>query len=385
MGTSLEYWPSKRWKIAICAAGHEHWFEPSLPFALIGSHPCCSGRVDELRIPPVAYIACCFEDSVEIWPTSPIAYPRWGVVEPEHPIIVGKQRIHVVHESHRTWDGVATKGRVPDDRVFNVVGTADTVDRKITFDWDGTPRSKTLGRRVMILGDDHPSTIRLHELGLHRCDHAVVSFGGSVWLINLQPAPTISNESQLVSRLHSTGAPVTLGQVSVRLGRAVPKKKTIPAPPLNKTSEAATDEAITGLAGRELSKESDPSVASKLRRHEPRKKSVDSLQSRHDYVTDEDLATPEALTSNVTDRLVTIDQEKFSRRRILVMSASLIGFCIALATIVWIFITFVLPMIALDESEPDPLQDSQPANSALGPRLDTQTSPSTTTPNTTTP
>src|SRR6056297_2556531 len=174
----MDYWPTARWKMVISDREGERWLEPSLPFALIGSHPCCEGRIDEIRVPPVAYFACCFDDSIEVWPVCPIAFPRWGLNEPEHSLAVGKHRVSLFHQSHRKWEKVAGRGNRPTN-TFHTVRGVDNVVRQITLDWDGKNRKKTLDRRVLIMGDDHPSTLRLYGQGLTRCNYAVVSTGAS--------------------------------------------------------------------------------------------------------------------------------------------------------------------------------------------------------------
>jgi len=316
----MDYWPSARWKMLISGTGSEQWIEPATPFALIGSHPCCVGRIEESRVPPAVYLACCFADSVEVWPLCPIAYPRWGVTLPEHNLSVGKHRISLFHQSHRLWPEVAKKGVIPDTNstTSGAVGVAQGVMRKISLDWDGKQRSKSLARRVMIMGGDHPSTLRLYGQGLESCDHAVICVGASVWLINLNPPPGETDPARLCKRLTSMSDPTHVGNIKVRLGRAIAEKP-------RKTPQYKLDASANG-----------PSFPSSSTR---------STETSSTPYSATGPSTPEALTSKLTDQLVRIDHRKFTRQRILVISAYTIGFAIAAAIVVWIVVELLLPMI----------------------------------------
>ncbi len=325
-GIEMEYWPSARWKILMVEHGVEQWVEPSLPFALIGSHPCCAGHVAEGRVPPVAYFACCFADAVEVWPLSPIAYPRWGVTLPEHTLSVGKKRISLFHESHRLWPQIADRGAIPDRNTAGV-GAAQGVKRKITLDWDGKPRSKLLARRVMIMGDDHPSTLRLHGQGLATCDHAVVCVGASVWLINLNPPEDETDPKRLCRRLSSMSDPLIVGKIKVRLGRAMQEKR--------RSQPALLVEGLHLAEERSVDAEAESAAA---------QGSVEAGPSSL-ALKESEFATPEALTSRLTDQLVRIDHDRFSRTRVIKLAVFAAGFLIALMIVIWIVFGLVIPMV----------------------------------------
>ena len=348
----MDFWPSSRWKIAICSGSDEQWIEPALPFALLGSHPCCTARIDEPRIPAVAYIACCFEDSIEVWPTCPIAFPRWGEVEPEHQLLVGKKRLSLVHQKHRAWQGLTSEDD-PAPEKFPTVGKIESIDRKITIDWDGVPRSKLLSRRVMIIGDDHPSTIRLHQQNLQRCDHAVISVGGSAWIVNLHPGVECDGELPLVSRLLSTSEPVKVGNVSIRLGRAVPKRNTRLQLPQTLTTAAAAQVAGDAGAGNQIAGAGAADAA--LRDIGTDRRDGDTQHRDSDPpprpAEHQGPLSPELLTSDVTARLVSIDNAKFRLVRGVKFYLFSALFGIGMLTVSWVFIQFILPWILVENSE----------------------------------
>lgn len=319
----MEYWPSARWKIQIALRGEERWVEPSLPFAMIGAHRCCVGCVNDYRVPDVAYFACCFSDGVEVWPLVPLAFPRWGLVEPEHSLSVGRARISLFHEKHRHWHkAVSTdtsERNQPLDReelgqLSPRIGNADVV-RRIRLDWDGKARSRTLKRRVLILGDDHPSTLRLHGLGLRRCDHAIVGVGDRVWMINLQPFDDQNSPEDLISELFP-GASCEIGRLKVSLGATLAIRH-----------RAACDPSLVNMSSGAVDDPSNPPQA----------------EAPAEVIAPP--ASPEAMTSSLTTRLVLIDKERFTRRRLISLFVYLMTFMISIVLLGWITVRLVVPLL----------------------------------------
>ena len=185
---------------------------------LIGSAPSCDICLDEPQLPPVAYLICNFERSVEVWPTSAIAFPRWGVMLPGQDLVVGRTRISVNHPSLTP----------------NANPKSEQVDLNVQFDWHGSVRKSRLRRPVTIMGSDQPSVLRLQGQRLHKCDHALVAQGSDLWLINLSHsndlldvAADASRESSFgslrdsqLTRLCSPGDAGRIGGVTVSIGAA---------------------------------------------------------------------------------------------------------------------------------------------------------------------
>lgn len=394
----MDYWPTARWKIAVSTGDMREWVEPTLPFVLIGSHACCEVQILDKRVPDVAYIACCFTDSVEVWPVCPIAFPRWGIAEPQHELMVGRSRISLFHPAHQGWEKAC-----PGERVQPHAEMHQSPLPQITLEWGGKPRPKTLYRRVTILGQDHPSTLRMYGQGMRRCDRAIVAANDWLGLISLVPGEC-SGAEDLVRRLAPGVAPIRVGRVMVSIGRsfhgpnpnmdvhlngdgtgtiaspATPcldspgksriqtsetgrqekaiiaespaptgerfagiKQPTRPAPPLEASNEpfgvqqhasappvprarVPKSKDRPGATATTVSKQSRPSIRSNPKTKRRR--------------------SPEALTTDVTDRLVSMDQDRFSQRRIVIQSAYTAGFIIAGAVLAWVLFSKLLPLIA---------------------------------------
>ncbi|MCP4885119.1 MAG: hypothetical protein GY904_00680 [Planctomycetaceae bacterium] len=363
----MNYWPAARWKIAIIEQGIERWIEPELPYALIGSHPCCTIQIAEPRVSPYVYFACCFADSVEVWPLCPIAFPRWGVTLPENSLAVGRKRISLFHQSHSLWPDIADRGGST-ERKDTTPGLAQGVRREITLDWDGKQRPKTLARRVMILGGEHPSTLRLYGQDLAACDHAIVCVDASVWLINLKPDPENRDAAKLCRPLTSMSAPETVGNIKLRLGKVIEPREqpdssvsktglssltAKPSPLQYSEKRTSEDRRSTGSSSKRRKPKGRKPKGRKPKRRKgdqsKKKRSSTSTSSRakdsSKLPSNTASTTPEALTSKLTDQLVRIDHARFNRRRILIISTITVGFLTALAIVLWIIFVLLIPKI----------------------------------------
>ena len=71
-----QLWEAPPWSLYLETRGLNEAakvYRPERPFVLIGASERCDIRLDEPQLPSVAYIACCFSGTVEVWPTSAIA------------------------------------------------------------------------------------------------------------------------------------------------------------------------------------------------------------------------------------------------------------------------------------------------------------------------
>lgn len=309
----MQYWPSSPWRIQIAGNDTAKIINPERPFALIGSHPACSVRIQERRVPPVAYIACCFEDSVEAWPLCPIAFPRWGICDHQHELIVGRTRINLVHPTHHQWSEIC-----PDEPPSTIDYRPSSIQQEphpiITLQWDRKLITKPLYRRVTIVGNEHPSTLRLHGQGLETCDHAIISVDQWTGLIDLNPRPDASLE-ELVHRLGDNQNAIQIAKISLCDGAASRLMK-----------------ASTTI---ERESQSNDKSASML---------PESSETPEETILDDE---PELLASKVTDRLVSIDQAKFTHRRMVLQAAYIAGFLCAGLIIIWVIVTQLIPLIQI--------------------------------------
>ena len=47
---------------------------------MVGGHPSCQIRIDKPGTPDLVYIVFSFNETIEVWPTTAIAFPRWGAL-----------------------------------------------------------------------------------------------------------------------------------------------------------------------------------------------------------------------------------------------------------------------------------------------------------------
>ncbi|MCA9139474.1 MAG: hypothetical protein KDB00_22025 [Planctomycetales bacterium] len=208
-------WKAQRWGARVRAKGEERWIDLNKPFALVGSDPRCDVQIGDSKLPSVVYLVVACGDRIEVWPTCPLAFPIWGRVNKNHILLVGKCRIQFYFKEDQESD-FSFVAELDDDSAdisqdnfeqdtsaasknagshANVAVSSEAMPTaKLILDWGRGPRYKSLNRNVSIIGEDHPSLIRLHHADLYRCDHGVVCFGDDVWLIELHPDRAAAND-----------------------------------------------------------------------------------------------------------------------------------------------------------------------------------------------
>ncbi len=261
--TQPKFWPWKPWRIDFQRGELRFSVEPTEPFVLIGSHERCGARLDDLRVPPVVYLACSFIDSIEVWPLCSIAFARWGLINSLDELVVGKTVVTISQAGDTTQaadraafrrpgepaisakpippvppSGPATHGHALNDAVITSLGSGGSLWEsdhvRLDLDCFDKWRTRDLRRRITILGSRHPSTLRLRAHRLKRVDRAIVSLDGRVWLIDLDPPPNHIPWNPIQS-LGTDTPPISLGSMRVSLGRRppeVPSRAQSPISPL---------------------------------------------------------------------------------------------------------------------------------------------------------
>ncbi|KAA5546295.1 hypothetical protein FYK55_05265 [Roseiconus nitratireducens] len=84
----------------------------------------------------------------------------------------------------------------------------------LILDWGSNIKMKTLRRSVSILGNDHPSTMRLRGRDLNRCECAVICFGPRVWIVELHPEQMAAND-ELIRELLPGDPSLMVGSIHV--------------------------------------------------------------------------------------------------------------------------------------------------------------------------
>tara|TARA_R110002073_G_scaffold222565_1_gene382759 strand:+ start:1896 stop:2909 length:1014 start_codon:yes stop_codon:yes gene_type:complete len=334
----MNHWPSSRWKIAYSKGLSHDWIEPSLPFALIGSHEACTLSLAEPRIPSAVYLACAFADGIEVWPLCAISFPRWGILSPQEELLIGRTAITFIQQDVNPSSGSSS---------------ADVAERqhsypKLVLSMDGESRTKTLRRRVTILGSRHPSTFRVHGLRLSPYDHAIITVNDSVWLIDLK-CPEGLTQEEWVTPLVPGGDPVAIGNMNVQLQATEGETDDITADLGNERhpfgSEAGESMLLRVREDRKRPHASSvvKSVPDKLTRKLNPNEVVEEDQNRSLVDDDED---DDELATRITDRLVSIQQRKTLRRRLVSMVAYGSAFLVAIFSITWIVVRLLIPAFA---------------------------------------
>lgn len=338
----MTLWPSRPWKITLSKRGEVKEVEPELPFALIGPHKQCTVRIPgaKNKFPPVVYFACSFTDAVQVWPLCAIAYPRWGKIRPEEEMLIGRiavtaQHIETATEEHRQAE----------DMTSDVVLTASSTSLfglekedhhgphpDIVLGFHGKCRTVKLRRRVTILGDQHPSTVRVHGQNLAPCDHAIVTFEDSVWVIDLR-LPRQGENTQQARKLEPDGTPIEVGNMTIALDKQ----------PANATEAANHSNAVTGpdaatigpkpAAARPPTPRPKPTEPRENAARTPKQSERESkpMAAQEPPATAaptaprDHVAEAESLASEITDRLITVrksDTAAYRKRLVLAMSVT---------------------------------------------------------------
>ena len=322
------------------------------PVALLGNHPSCDVRVGGSHGPAVAYVVAAFPDAVEVWPLDAVAFPRWGVIHSHHELLVGSHRISIEHPA------ATPGGTLPPDLPELAISTM--------LVWDRQPRAKVFRRRVTIIGESHPSVMRLHDRGLRACDHAAIVHQRSLWLLDLNPDRWGNSRRAPMVKLDTSGDTAQVGGATIRFVAAIAQQSLPPEVALLSRSGSAPgagsihlghlDSSVAAGKGSapnhddvtgndaEIDAGSDADLLETVQLN-----ATAGLQSSTSAVSDvgrDAVATPDTdvavaagarsdqLTARVTQRLVSINQHRFLRRRAPWVLASAIVFAIA----VWLLV-----------------------------------------------
>ena len=330
---AAHYWPSSQWCCLLSCGSSRSIIQLRLPFTLIGSHPLCGIRITDQRVPAVAYFACAFEDAVEVWPLCAIAFAQWGVVNSQHSILVGKHRIRLMHQTHPRWHLVSCVAAATEEVYscftdprsaigdYQPPAVASTC-LDLQLQWDGVPHVQPMARRVLILGADHPSTLRLRGLGLANCDHALVAAGDAIWKVRLDLNTNDQKLEDLVTKIRVGEGAVEIQRLRITVARGTTPycesidEAEIQSPlPIRNESMNLIDTAET---------EGEPV--------NPKRNLVSTESATGQAAASK---TPDALTSGVTERLIQLARAKANRRRMLAFAAMLMMTMGLLALIVW--------------------------------------------------
>ena len=297
-----------------------------LPFALIGSHPACNVQLAGVRAPRFSYLAIIIEDTVQVWPLCALAYSQWGDLPDGEKLRIGHAKIMLT--------------AVPKECPTEQHAQADTKNSKtLNFDLEtdslvvqigllGKEYSFVIGRHVVIVGEDHPSTLRIRSAGLKKCGYAIIASQDGCWIIELCPQQT-QTATDLVHAVKLDEPAVRVGDFSISVRRPSPDE-------LSAIESPDTTAALIKVTARQFVR---PASKPHSRTGSDKKKVATK--------SDRPVAEPDPLelTSDITNRLVSISRSRWSKQRLLKTTATITLALAAGVMLIWIFAEKLLPII----------------------------------------
>lgn len=164
-------WTKDPWSVGVSYNGQRQTVKLQYPFALVGSDPGCEIQVRQSRFPRLAYFLCLTTGGLEAWPLTALAKAHWGRLPEGNDLTIGGVRLTVQLDRSRVGGGA----QCPQTPVV------DLPLQVRCRDWQQTSR---LHHTVTIIGQDHPSVIRLADSGLQQCAGALVVDRQELWYVS---------------------------------------------------------------------------------------------------------------------------------------------------------------------------------------------------------
>ncbi len=336
----MAYWTESGWTVFACAVNDNLQFKQGLPFALIGSGAHCHLRLPVQDDLETAYFACNFNDRIEVWPLCAIAFPAWGIIPQDVEVLLGQYRLRFEKSLSPRHDRSGWNLH-PDQVSINALSALQS-DVELTMVWGQKSVTKKIARSVTIIGSQHPSVWRTRGRGMLACDHAIVCVQNRIWLVDLHPfEKSLKNPS--IFELKANGEYYQIGDMRLSLGPANREceaslaRRSQRQAQLNKatagrrngrpatTSVEMSPVLATAGTGSLVVPTTVPPGSGKPTGTVP---TVNVLEG---------LDCPEMLTSRVTGRLVSINQSRFTRGKLMRVAASAVTFVAAIIFLFWLF------------------------------------------------
>lgn len=339
----MAYWTESSWTVFASSAKENLQFKQELPFALIGSDVHCHPRLpiqDDLK---TAYLACNFDDRIEIWPLCAIAFPAWGIIPPLVEVLVGQYRLRF-EKCAKTSDPRAAWSQ-PADAALISLATPVVSGVELTMAWEHKSVTKAIARSVTILGSQHPSVWRTRGRRMLPCDHAIICDRGRVWLLDLHPLEK-RLKNPAVYELLTDGTYYQVGDMRLSRGpasvecdasvaRHTHRQSRIGCPAVDHQAGPSSTILTSAPPGSCQATCVGPGLLAQSR---PSAFGVgNAVGSAVSQGVLEGLDCPEMLTSRLTGRLVSINHSRFTRGKLIRVAASAVTFFVASIFLVWLF------------------------------------------------
>jgi hypothetical protein len=167
---------------------------------------------------------------VEAWPLAPLAMARSGPLQPGARLSIDSCRISV--ELSDSDSEKSPSLRLPDPLSLEIFG--------VEKQWQANHR-----RAITIMGDDHPSLLRIGGAGLRPCHAAFISLSEGLWYIDLAAS------SSAAARLLEFDAPLLVGKLTIIPRRTtsvneLAKSNRLPTSDRPPSPAAASDLVVNG-------------------------------------------------------------------------------------------------------------------------------------------
>lgn len=294
-----------------------------------------------------AYLACNFDDRIEIWPLCATAFPAWGIIPATVEVLVGHFRLRFEKQTKNADE--RGSGRLEADSSLSAQASPIASDVELTLAWEEQSVTKVIARSVTILGSQHPSVWRTRGRQMRPCDHAIVCEGNRVWLVDLNPLKN-RLKNPAVYELLKNGEYYQVGDMRLSLGPAkVECKASIEFRRERQPQAIYASPLHQGGSKSAIMVETLPMakmLISFLNRQQAIRQLVClAIQAKNRYLGGPpntlgvlgDAECPEMLTSRLTGRLMSISQSRFTRGKLTRITTSAVTFVAAIIFLLWLF------------------------------------------------
>ena len=198
---AIELWHSNAWMVNVDDGTNVKSLNLRHPYALVGSHRCCTLRISSRQVEPIAYLVCCLGGRIESWAISEDTSQPSGQSIAKNLIDAGPCRL--------TFDTANTSSAV-----------ASTVDRDPETSSIKTKISCANKTQELVFKGSSVTLLDATSSDLTHCPpsratHAAVNQDGALWIIDL--AAKRMRRTERVKRLSMFENEYLIGQTKLEV------------------------------------------------------------------------------------------------------------------------------------------------------------------------
>ncbi|WP_145387125.1 hypothetical protein [Stieleria neptunia] len=294
----------------------------------------------------MVYFAVACGSRVEVWPLCGIAFPIWGRIKSDTQLLVGKHRLSLMSDADPNWTSptvLAERTAAENEAIGQSSTEAEPADAALVMDWGTGEQTRRLNRQVTILGEGHPSSMRMHGLGLRVCELGIVCVGRRVWAVQLNP-DSLPDRDPMARELVPGGESIWVGNVHLWANQIGSRADRRFGDPL--AEEPPGDAAATGAETATDNTESPDANRPIMVVDQPHRRPLPNptRSSRQDNDTDR-------VASDFTDRLLQKNEKRTNRQNLIKWSVTGGLLLAAISVAGYVLIRGVLPIFQAIYSE----------------------------------